>query len=161
MVGEIRDLETAQISIQASLTGHLVLSTLHTNDAAGAVTRLVDMGVESFLIAASLEAVLAQVNDLRSFRFLFLPAEHDPDSYIREHGAEAFDKMVEAATPLSSQLIDRASEGADLDTPEGRARMLAQARPLWSQLPIGALRLSERLDGMSPETGEVPKAFHL
>ena len=60
MVGEIRDLETAQISIQASLTGHLVLSTLHTNDSAGAVTRLVDMGVEPFLIAASLEAVLAQ-----------------------------------------------------------------------------------------------------
>ncbi|RRJ97684.1 type II secretion system protein GspE [Opitutaceae bacterium TAV4] len=60
MVGEIRDLETAQISIQASLTGHLVLSTLHTNDAAGAVTRLVDMGVEPFLISSSLEAVLAQ-----------------------------------------------------------------------------------------------------
>ncbi len=60
MVGEIRDLETAQISIQASLTGHLVLSTLHTNDAAGAITRLVDMGVEPFLIASSLEAVLAQ-----------------------------------------------------------------------------------------------------
>ena len=60
MLGEIRDLETAQISIQASLTGHLVLSTLHTNDSAGAVTRLVDMGVEPFLIASSLEAVLAQ-----------------------------------------------------------------------------------------------------
>ncbi|HUR58116.1 MAG TPA: ATPase, T2SS/T4P/T4SS family, partial [Opitutaceae bacterium] len=60
MVGEIRDLETAQISIQASLTGHLVLSTLHTNDSAGAITRLIDMGVESFLIASTLEAVLAQ-----------------------------------------------------------------------------------------------------
>ncbi len=60
LVGEIRDKETAQISIQASLTGHLVLSTLHTNDAAGAVTRLVDMGVEPFLVAASLEGVLAQ-----------------------------------------------------------------------------------------------------
>ncbi|EDY81588.1 GSPII_E N-terminal domain family [Verrucomicrobiia bacterium DG1235] len=60
MVGEIRDLETAQIAIQASLTGHLVLSTLHTNDAAGAVTRLMDMGVEPFLISSSLEAVLAQ-----------------------------------------------------------------------------------------------------
>jgi type IV pilus assembly protein PilB len=60
MVGEIRDLETAQISIQASLTGHLVLSTLHTNDSAGAVTRLIDMGVEPFLIASTLEAVLAQ-----------------------------------------------------------------------------------------------------
>jgi type IV pilus assembly protein PilB len=60
MVGEIRDLETAGITIQAALTGHLVLSTLHTNDSAGAVTRLVDMGVEPFLLGATLEAVLAQ-----------------------------------------------------------------------------------------------------
>ena len=60
MVGEIRDLETAQISIQASLTGHLVLSTLHTNDSPGAVTRLVDMGVEPFLISSTLMAVLGQ-----------------------------------------------------------------------------------------------------
>lgn len=60
MVGEVRDLETAQVAIQASLTGHLVLSTLHTNDAPGAVTRLIDMGVEPFLIASTLEAVLAQ-----------------------------------------------------------------------------------------------------
>ncbi|MCH8132408.1 MAG: type II secretion system protein GspE [Deltaproteobacteria bacterium] len=60
LVGEIRDLETAEIAIQASLTGHLVFSTLHTNDAASAITRLVDMGVEPFLIASSLVAVLAQ-----------------------------------------------------------------------------------------------------
>jgi type IV pilus assembly protein PilB len=60
MVGEMRDLETAQIAIQSSLTGHLVLSTLHTNDATGAVTRLVDMGVEPFLISSTLMAVLAQ-----------------------------------------------------------------------------------------------------
>lgn len=60
MIGEIRDLETAQIAIQASLTGHLVLSTLHTNDAPGAVTRLSDMGIEPFLLASTLEAVLAQ-----------------------------------------------------------------------------------------------------
>jgi type IV pilus assembly protein PilB len=60
MVGEIRDLETAEIALQASLTGHLVLSTLHTNDAPGAVTRLVDMGIEPFLLASTLEAVLAQ-----------------------------------------------------------------------------------------------------
>ncbi|MFT5882693.1 MAG: type IV pilus assembly protein PilB [Crocinitomicaceae bacterium] len=60
LIGEIRDKETAKIAIQASLTGHLVLSTLHTNDAPGAVTRLVDMGVEPFLVAASLEGVLAQ-----------------------------------------------------------------------------------------------------
>jgi type IV pilus assembly protein PilB len=60
MVGEMRDLETSQIAIQASLTGHLVLSTLHTNDAPGAVTRLIDMGVEPFLISTTLMAVLAQ-----------------------------------------------------------------------------------------------------
>lgn len=60
MVGEIRDLETAEIAIQASLTGHLVLSTLHTNTAVGAVTRLQDMGIEPFLIASSLVAVIAQ-----------------------------------------------------------------------------------------------------
>src|SRR6266545_4719438 len=60
MVGEMRDLETSQIAIQASLTGHLVLSTLHTNDAPGAVTRMIDMGVEPFLISSTLMAVLAQ-----------------------------------------------------------------------------------------------------
>lgn len=60
LVGEIRDAETAQIAVQASLTGHLVFSTLHTNDAPGALTRLVDMGVEPYLVASSLEAVLAQ-----------------------------------------------------------------------------------------------------
>jgi general secretion pathway protein E/type IV pilus assembly protein PilB len=60
LIGEIRDKETAQIAVQASLTGHLVFSTLHTNDAPGALTRLVDMGVEPYLVASSLEAVLAQ-----------------------------------------------------------------------------------------------------
>ncbi len=60
LVGEIRDLETAEIAVQSSLTGHLVFSTLHTNDAPGAATRLVDMGVEPYLVASSLEAVLAQ-----------------------------------------------------------------------------------------------------
>jgi type IV pilus assembly protein PilB len=60
MVGETRDLETAQISIQASLTGHLVFTTLHTNDAPGAITRLIDMGAEPFLVSSTLEAVLGQ-----------------------------------------------------------------------------------------------------
>jgi len=60
LVGEMRDLDTAKIAIQASLTGHLVLSTLHTNDASGAITRLVDMGTQPFLVAASLEGILAQ-----------------------------------------------------------------------------------------------------
>ena len=60
LVGEIRDLETAENAIQASLTGHLVFSTLHTNDAAGAYTRLTDMGVEPFLVSSTVEAVMAQ-----------------------------------------------------------------------------------------------------
>jgi general secretion pathway protein E/type IV pilus assembly protein PilB len=60
LIGEIRDRETAQIAVQASLTGHMVFSTLHTNDAPGALTRLVDMGVEPYLVASSLEAVIAQ-----------------------------------------------------------------------------------------------------
>ena len=60
MIGEIRDLETAQIAVQASLTGHLVMATLHTNDAASAVTRLIDMGIEPFLLASTLLGVLAQ-----------------------------------------------------------------------------------------------------
>ncbi len=82
LVGEIRDLETAEISVQASLTGHLVLSTLHTNTAVGAVTRLVDMGVEPFLIASSLVGVLAQ----RLVRKLCPDCKeaHTPDASERE-----------------------------------------------------------------------------
>ena len=60
MVGEIRDLETAEIAVQASLTGHLVLSTLHTNNAAGGITRLVDMGVEDYLLTSTINGILAQ-----------------------------------------------------------------------------------------------------
>ena len=60
MIGEIRDRETAQIAVQASLTGHLVLATLHTNDAPSAITRLVDMGIEPFLLASSTIGILAQ-----------------------------------------------------------------------------------------------------
>src|SRR5205085_6225319 len=60
LIGEIRDKETAEIAVQASLTGHLVFSTLHTNDAPSAATRLIDMGVEPYLIASSVEIVLAQ-----------------------------------------------------------------------------------------------------
>ncbi len=79
LVGEIRDLETARIAVQASLTGHLVLSTLHTNDAPGAITRLVDMGLEPFLISASLEAVLAQRLVRRICRDCRTAFEPDPD----------------------------------------------------------------------------------
>ena len=88
----------------------------------------------------ALEAALPHATDLRSVRFLFLPAEHDPDSFVRELGPAAFDEQVAKAVPLSRQLIDHASQGADLGAAEGRARMLAMAKPLWQALPEGALR---------------------
>ena len=77
MIGEIRDLETAQIAVQASLTGHLVLATLHTNDAVSAVTRLTDMGVEPFLLASSLLGVLAQRLVRQLCPACKQPAEHE------------------------------------------------------------------------------------
>ncbi len=82
MIGEIRDLETAQIAVQASLTGHLVMSTLHTNTASGAITRLQDMGVEPFLVSSSLLGVLAQ----RLIRTLCNECKipHEPDERERE-----------------------------------------------------------------------------
>jgi general secretion pathway protein E len=95
MVGEIRDLETAEIAIQASLTGHLVFSTVHTNDAAGAVTRLVDMGVEPFLVASSLMGILAQrlVRVLcKDCRQAYLPAPEE----LKEIGLTA--EQVRKAT---------------------------------------------------------------
>ncbi len=88
----------------------------------------------------ALEAALPHAGDTRSIKFLFLPAEHDPDSFVREHGAAAFEICVEQAVPLSRQLLEAAREGCDLDSAEGRARMLANAKPLWSALPDGALR---------------------
>jgi DNA primase len=88
----------------------------------------------------ALEAALPHASDTRSIAFLFLPAEHDPDSYVREQGAEAFEVCVQQAVPLSRQLLEAAREACDLTTAEGRARMLAQAKPMWSALPEGALR---------------------
>jgi len=104
----------------------------------------------------ALEAALPQAGDTRSMRFLFLPPEHDPDSYVRAHGREAFERLLAEATPLSRLLVEVAQDGCDLATAEGRARLLAQARPLWAQLPEGALRrqvLGElaRHGGLSPE----------
>jgi len=90
MVGETRDIETAQIAIQASLTGHLVFTTLHTNDAPGGVTRLIDMGVEPFLISASLECILAQrlIRKIcESCRTAYEPSE----ALLEQLGLSAFD----------------------------------------------------------------------
>lgn len=88
----------------------------------------------------ALEAALPHATDTRSFRFLFLPKEHDPDSYVREHGTKAFEQYVQNALPLSQQLIEVAQHECDMTTAEGRARMLAQAKPLWAALPEGALQ---------------------
>ncbi|MGZ5035549.1 MAG: type II secretion system ATPase GspE [Usitatibacter sp.] len=96
MIGEIRDLETAQIAVQASLTGHLVLATLHTNDAPGAVTRLVDMGIEPYLIASTLNGVLAQ----RLVRKLCpeCKAPYEPGAAERAvFGKEPVDRLYRAA----------------------------------------------------------------
>ncbi len=90
--------------------------------------------------ARALEAALPHATDLRRVRFLFLPPEHDPDSYVRELGAEAFEAAIEQSVPLSRQLLAQASEGEDLESAEGRARSLARARPLWEALPDGAIR---------------------
>jgi DNA primase len=106
--------------------------------------------------ARALEAALPHANDTRRFRFLFLPPEHDPDSFIREHGAAAFEERVAAAVPLSRQLMEQAGHDCDLGTAEGRARMLAQARPLLEALPAGLLR--EQLLADLAERGHVALA---
>jgi DNA primase len=88
----------------------------------------------------ALEASLPHATDTRTVRFLFLPTEHDPDSYVRAFGAEAFERCVATAVPLSRQLLEAAADGCDLESAEGRARLVAQARPLIAQLPDGLLR---------------------
>ncbi len=88
----------------------------------------------------ALEAALPHVTDLRSIRFLFLPPEHDPDSFVRAEGAAAFERLVARAAPLSRQLVQVARDDCDLGTPEGRARFITQAKPLWGALPEGALK---------------------
>ncbi len=90
MVGETRDLETAQIAIQASLTGHLVFTTLHTNDAPGAITRMIDMGVEPFLISTTLEAVLGQ-RLLRSICRQCRTTYEPSDTFLAELGISRAD----------------------------------------------------------------------
>lgn len=88
----------------------------------------------------ALQAALPHASDLRTIRFLFLPPEHDPDSYVRAEGASAFERIVAQATPLSRQMVDVARADCDLGTPEGRARFMTQARPLWAALPEGSLK---------------------
>ncbi len=88
----------------------------------------------------ALEAALPHASDVRSVKFLFLPPEHDPDSFVRAFGADAFAQKVAEAMPLSRFLLETAREGCDLASAEGRARLASNARALWSTLPEGALR---------------------
>ena len=87
----------------------------------------------------ALEAALPFASDTRSVKFLFLPAEHDPDSFIRTQGSEAFGQAIKDAVPLSRFLLDAAAEDCDMQTAEGRSHFAANARPLWQLLPAGAL----------------------
>ena len=89
----------------------------------------------------ALDGALPFASDTRSVKFLFLPAEHDPDSFIREFGKDAFARYITEAVPLSRFLIDAARENCDLHTAEGRAHFASNAKPLWGQLPDGALKL--------------------
>lgn len=88
----------------------------------------------------ALDCALPFASDVRSIKFLYLPAEHDPDSFIREFGQDAFARCVAGATPLSRFLIDAARESCDLTSAEGRAQMASHAKPLWLPLPDGALK---------------------
>ena len=88
----------------------------------------------------ALDGALPYASDVRNVKFLFLPAEHDPDSFIREHGKEAFARMVSDATPLSRFMVEVAREGCDLDTAEGRSLLASQAKPLWMAMPEGVLK---------------------
>ncbi len=120
LIGEMRDLETAEAAIQASLTGHLVFSTLHTNDAPSSFTRLIDMGIEPFLVASTVEGVMAQrlvrtiCKDCKEewkidakeipddFPGLDLATGHSPD-HLARHGLQVVpEQSVSAAEPAST-----------------------------------------------------------
>jgi DNA primase len=88
----------------------------------------------------ALEGALPYASDVRTVKFLFLPPEHDPDSFIRENGSEAFARAVQSAVPLSTFLVDASAEDCDLSTAEGRSRLLSNAGPLWKLMPDGALK---------------------
>jgi DNA primase len=112
----------------------------------------------------ALEACLPHVSDDKTIKFLFLPAEHDPDSYIREYGAQAFEQQVHEAMPLSQFLLREAAGEHDLSSPEGRARVQFDAKPLLQAMPPTALRLQivRGLATMTQSTpGEIEQLFEL
>jgi DNA primase len=124
------------------------LGTACTSDHVQKLFRFTDAVVFSFdgdgagrrAARKALDAALPFATDVRSVKFLFLPEEHDPDSFIRANGQDGFAAAVAKAVPLSKFMLEAAGEGCELDTAEGRAHMASNARPLWSLLPDGALK---------------------
>ncbi len=125
------------------------LGTSTTPDHVRKLLRLVDRVVFSFdgdnagrkAAWRALEASLPHAADTKRIEFLFLPPEHDPDSYVREHGADGFDRLLGEAQPLSEFMVRELSRRFDMTTPEGRAGFLSTARPLLQALPPAALRM--------------------
>ena len=127
MIGEIRDLETAQIAVQASLTGHLVLATLHTNDSASAVTRLLDMGIEPFLLSSSLLGVMAQrlvrklcvhckVSDARDGNGSWHAVGCERCGHTGYHGRVGVYELLETTEEIRAQIHNQASEAEIRET---------------------------------------------
>ena len=124
------------------------LGTACTNEHVQKLFRFTDAVVFSFdgdaagrrAARKALDAALPFASDTRNVKFLFLPPEHDPDSFIREHGKDAFSRYISEAVPLSRFLIDSARDGCDLNSAEGRAMLASNAKPLWMAMPDGALK---------------------
>ncbi|MES2980433.1 MAG: DNA primase [Pseudomonadota bacterium] len=142
------------------------LGTACTNDHVQKLFRFTDAVVFSFdgdgagrrAARKALDAALPFATDVRSVKFLFLPTEHDPDSYIRAHGEEGFATAVAKAVPLSRFMLEAASEGCDMLTAEGRAHMASNAQKLWMLLPDGALKrqlLAEIADQVQIDSREL------
>lgn len=147
MVGEIRDKETAEIAIQASLTGHLVLSTIHTNDAATGITRLVDMGVQPFLVASSLVALQAQRLIRRVCAFCCQPHVPLADELV-DLGVDP-EKFFAHEMALAQPLRDEAGNALPIVAPEGRK--LPPPGHVWEAKPGGCERCGGT--GYSGRTG--------
>ena len=151
MIGEIRDLETAQIAVQASLTGHLVLATLHTNDSAAAVTRLLDMGIEPFLLSSSLLGVVAQrlVRKLcpvckRHDGKLWHAVGCDKCGHTGYQGRVGVYELLETTEDIRAQIHERASEADIRATAQGRGmRTMREDGERW--LAEGVTTLEELL----------------
>ena len=101
----------------------------------------------------ALAAVLPFASDTRVVKFLFLPSEHDPDSFVRQHGADAFDRMVHSAMPLSRFILEAAREDCDMVSTEGRSRFVSLIQPQWLALPEGAFK--RQLLGQISELAEL------